>query len=160
MRNSSPTTNGSANSNSKASTTGGTGADTPPIAPFRFANHVAISLRTPSLCYQTYFFFAIAFSAAPGPPAFLSDPVPTKAAKKDGPPQPEPALVHLGILGHWFLLGQVPALLQWAWRLIRVGRRDKARKKSSALDRPGVLEMRAVLPNKDESAVSAASELS
>lgn len=128
---------------------GSSGADTPPIAPFRFANHVAITLRTPNLYYRSYFLFAIAFSAAPGPPAFLSDPVPAKSAKH-GVPQPEPSLAYLGVLGHWLVLGHVPPILQWAWRVIRVGRRGKARKKSAALDRPGVLEMRAVLP-KDES---------
>lgn len=125
------------------------GADTPP-APFRFANHVAITLRTPSLCYRSYLFFAIAFAGAPGPPAFLSDPILGKPSKHaSGPPPCDPAVAYLGLLGHWFVLGTVPAWLQWAYSLGRLGRRGKARKKSSALDRPGVMEMRAVLP-KDE----------
>lgn len=125
------------------------GTDTPP-APFRFANHVAITLRTPSLCYRSYVFFAVALAAPPGPPAFLSDPVLGKPSKHSaGPPQADPAIAYLGLLGHWFVLGSVPALLQWAWRACRIGRRGKARKKASALDRPGVMEMRAVLP-KDE----------
>ncbi|TXT12914.1 hypothetical protein VHUM_01315 [Vanrija humicola] len=142
------------NSSGNASPSG-TGADTPTIAPFRFANHVAITLRTPSLNYRSYFFFALAFSAAPGPPAFLSDPVLARPSKQSsGAPPPEPVISYLGILGHWFVLGPVPASFQWAWRLLHLSRRDKARKKSSILDKPGVMEMRAVLP-KDESPPSA-----
>lgn len=136
-------TNGSAPSGT------GSGADTP-IAPFRFANHVAITLRTPSLCYRSLFFFALAFAAPPSAPVYLSDPVMGKPPKASGPPKPEATVAYLGVLGHWFKLGHVPALLQWAWRVVRIGRRDKARKKSAALDRPGVMEMRAVAP-KDES---------
>jgi predicted nucleic acid-binding Zn-ribbon protein len=125
------------------------GADTP-IAPFRFANHVAITLRTPSLCYRSLFFFALAFAAAPSPPVYLSDPVIGKPPKASGAPKPEPTVAYVGVLGHWFMLGYVPELLQSAWRGMRIGRRDKARKKSAALDRPGVMDMRAVAP-KDES---------
>ncbi|BEI80953.1 hypothetical protein CcaverHIS002_0201130 [Cutaneotrichosporon cavernicola] len=125
------------------------GADTP-IAPFRFANHVAITLRTPSLCYRSLFFIALAFAAPPSPPVYLTDPVMGKPPKASGPPKPEPTVAYLGVLGHWFMLGHVPAMLQWAWRAMRIGRRDKARKKSAALDRAGVMEMRAVAL-KDES---------
>lgn len=128
------------------------GADTPPIAPFRFANHVAISLRTPSLNYRSYFFFALAVAGAPGAPAYLSDPVPAKSSKQaSGAPSAEPAVAYLGVLGHWFVLGQVPELLQWIWRVLHSSRRSgKGRKKNAAMDKPGILEMRAVMP-KDES---------
>ncbi|CAK9782919.1 hypothetical protein CC85DRAFT_329422 [Cutaneotrichosporon oleaginosum] len=126
------------------------GTDTP-IAPFRFANHVAITLRTPNMCYRSLFFFALAFAAPPLPPVYLSDPVMGKPPKASGPPKPEPTVAYLGVLGHWFMLGHVPESLQSSWGYVaRMGRRDKARKKSAALDRAGVMEMRAVAP-KDES---------
>lgn len=146
-----PETAASAENSSGNASPSGSGADTPTIAPFRFANHVAITLRTPSLNYRSYFFFALAFSAAPGPPAFLSDPVLARPSKQSsGAPPPEPVISYLGVLGHWFVLGPVPSSFQWAWRLLHLSRRDKARKKSSILDKPGVMEMRAVLA-KDES---------
>lgn len=135
------------NGNAPSGTT--SNVDTP-IAPFRFANHVAITLRTPSLCYRSLFFFALAFAAPPSPPNYLSDPVMGKPPKASGAPKPEPTVAYLGILGHWFMLGYVPAVLQWAWRVVRIGRRDKSRKKSAALDRAGVMEMRAVT-SKEES---------
>lgn len=145
----------STNGNGKGSASGSgtsSGADTPPIAPFRFANHVAISLRTPSLNYRSYFFFALAVAGAPGAPAYLSDPVPAKSSKQaSGAPSAEPAVAYLGVLGHWFVLGQVPELFQWIWRVLHSSRRSgKGRKKNAALDKPGILEMRAVMP-KDES---------
>lgn len=140
-------------------TGGGTGAETPPIAPFRFANHVSISLRTPALIYRTCFFFSLCFTSRPGPPAFLSDPpiLTIKNGKHVGGAShstcpPEKVVIFIGFLGHWILFGEVPAVLEWIWKLFGQGRREKGRKKNITADKPGVLELRAIA-NKEENAV-------
>ncbi|KAK4686499.1 hypothetical protein P7C73_g3631, partial [Tremellales sp. Uapishka_1] len=132
------------------------GTDTPPIAPFRFANHVAISLRTPWLIYTTCFFFSLSLTARPGPPVFLSDPALLSTKGKHAPPMPkERMVVFLGLLGHWLFLGEVPAWVEGACKLFK-GRREKGRKKTNAGDRSGVVEMRAIQSKEDASPVGAA----
>jgi predicted nucleic acid-binding Zn-ribbon protein len=101
-------------------------------APFRFANHVAISLRTPTLLYKTLWLFSFAFTSPLGPPAFLSDPPPKK-----GTVPRDRIVVWVGYLGHWTPVGMVPRKVEWAWRLVMNQRQKKK-------DRPGVMELRAV----------------
>jgi hypothetical protein len=43
----------------------------------------------------------------------------------------------------------VPRRAEWAWRFVTEGTREKGRKKSAIMDRPGILELRAVLPKED-----------
>ncbi len=126
------------------------GTETPPIAPFRFANHVGISLRTPTLLYKTFLLFSLAMTSPLSPPPFLSDPTPAQRGKHaSGPPPRDRMVVFFGFMGHWTLVGQVPRRAEWVWRLVTGGGREKGRKKGVALDRAGVLEMRAV-PGKED----------
>lgn len=130
-------------------TTSSGGTETPPIAPFRFANHVAISLRTPPLVYKTLFFLSIALTSPLAPPAYLSDPTPI--GKKHATPLPrERRVLYIGYLGHWVLVGQVPSKVEWVWRLFTDGSREKGRKKNALLDRAGITELRSIA-SKDES---------
>jgi len=122
------------------------GTETPPIAPFRFANHVAISLRTPPLLYKTLFFLSIALTSPLGPPAYLSDP---PIGKKQPIPPRERTVLYVGYLGHWVLVGQVPRKIEWAWRLFTEGSKEKGRKKNAMLDRPGITELRSIATKED-----------
>lgn len=124
------------------------GSETPPIAPFRFANHVAISLRTPPLHYKTLFFLSLALTSPLAPPAYLSDPTPLN--KKHSAPLPrERNVLYVGYLGHWVVVGQIPRKVEWVWRLLTDGSREKGRKKAALLDRPGISELRSIA-TKDE----------
>ena len=125
------------------------GSDTP-VTPFRFSNHVAISLRTPTLLYKTFFLFSLAFTSPLIPPAFLSDPIPSKPSKNVSCPAPrDRILMFVGFMGHWALIGQVPRRAEWIWRAATEGGREKGRKKGAPFDKPGVIEMRAV-PGKED----------
>lgn len=115
-----------------------------PIAPFRFANHVSISLRTPTLYYKTFYICAIALTSPLGPPAFLSDPI--SLVRNKGQVQKERLVLYVGYLGHWVQLGVVPRRLEWLWRVWF----DQGKEKRKKSDRPGVMELRAVQPKDDQ----------
>jgi len=126
------------------------GTDTPPIAPFRFANHVAISLRTPTLLYKTFLLFSLAITSPLSPPPFLSDPSPVSRGKHaSGQPRRDRTVVFFGFMGHWTFMGQVPRQAEWVWRHATEGGREKGGKKVAASVCAGVMEMRAV-PGKEE----------
>ncbi|OCF38219.1 hypothetical protein I316_00445 [Kwoniella heveanensis BCC8398] len=129
------------------------GAETPThtVAPFRFANHVAISLRTPTLLYRSLLICSITITSPIAPPAFLSDPTPTPLGrgKHASPTIKERHVIWFGCMGHWSLIGFVPQSVEWAWKTLTRTEREKGRKKSSTLDKAGVIEMRAV-QNKEE----------
>ena len=122
------------------------GTETPPIAPFRFANHVAISLRTPPLFYKTLFFLSIALTSPLAPPAYLSDP---PIGKKQPVPPRDRTVLYAGYFGHWVVVGQVPRKIEWAWRLFTEGSKEKGRKKNVLLDRPGITELRSIATKED-----------
>ncbi|WWD19627.1 hypothetical protein CI109_104089 [Kwoniella shandongensis] len=134
------------------------GAETPThtVAPFRFANHVAISLRTPTLLYRSFIVCSITITSPLSPPIFLSDPVPKG---KHAPLIRERHVVWFGFMGHWTLIGLVPQSVEWIWRTVTRAEREKGRKKGSALDKAGVLEMRAI-QSKEESTPNGKSALS
>jgi hypothetical protein len=119
------------------------GMDTPPLAPFRFANHVAISLRTPPLLYRTLWIASLAFTSPPSPPVFLTEPLPKGKVGRDR------LVVFIGFMGHWSMLGMVPRQLEWIWRIATRGEREKGRKKAVNAEKAGVLELRAV-PGKED----------
>jgi len=125
------------------------GTETPPIAPFRFANHVAISLRTPPLFYKTLFFLSIALTSPLTPPTYLSDP---PIGKKQPVPPRERTVLYVGYMGHWVVVGQVPRKVEWAWRLFTEGSKEKGRKKHALLDRSGISELRSIA-SKEDSAI-------
>lgn len=128
----------------------GTGTETPPIAPFRFANHVAISLRTPPLLYKTLFFLSIALTSPLAPPIYLSDPTPI--GKKHATPVPrERKVLYIGYLGHWVLVGQVPTKVEWVWRLFTDGSKEKGKKRNALLDRAGITELRSIASKEESS---------
>ena len=124
------------------------GCDTPPIAPFRFANHVAISLKTPPLYYKTLFFLSIALTSPLSPPSYLTDPTPLNKKHSTLPPRDRNVL-YVGYLGHWVLVGQIPRKVEWVWRLFGDSSREKGRKKNALLDRPGITELRSIATKED-----------
>ena len=127
-----------------------TSIDAPPIAPFRFANHVAISLRTPKLLYKTFLLFSLAITSPLCPPPFLSDPAPALRGKHTTCSSPRDRVVlFFGFMGHWASMGQVPPRAEWVWRLAVGDGREKGMKKDAATACAGVLEMRA-LPGKED----------
>jgi hypothetical protein len=130
-----------------STTVSSTGTETP-IAPFRFANHVSISLRTPTLYYKTFYICAIALTSPLGPPAFLSDPI--TLVKNRGHVQRERLVLYVGYLGHWVQLGVVPRRLEWLWRVWF----DQSKEKRKKGERPGVMELRAVQAKDDGELVS------
>ncbi|KAL7418423.1 hypothetical protein Q5752_006881 [Cryptotrichosporon argae] len=142
--------------------------DPPPEStqPFRFANHFAVSVRTPALAYHSWFVFAWALTAAPVPPPFLSDPA--RGASACAPPARANAardILHLGCMGHWIYF-PVPEW-QWLSALCRAACLVRAlalavvylpsrvlRRKGGAGaddDRPGVLDLRIVQVSDDAS---------
>lgn len=128
------------------------GTETPTIAPFRFANHVAISLRTPPLHYKTLFFFSFALNSPLAPPIYLSDPTPLN--KKHATPLPKERFVlFIGYFGHWVWLGHIPRRVEWLWRLFTDGTREKGKKKNAYLERSGVMELRAVANKEEQSSI-------
>ncbi|ORY33365.1 hypothetical protein BCR39DRAFT_463645 [Naematelia encephala] len=119
------------------------GTDVPPIAPFRFANHVALSLRTPAISYRSLCFLSLAFTSPIGPPIFLADPLTLlKAGQKPHVPK-DRVVVFVGFMGHWTLFGMLPKKTEWIWRMLTEGGRDKGRRKGP-MDRAGILDMRVV----------------
>ncbi|WVQ84492.1 hypothetical protein IAT38_006644 [Cryptococcus sp. DSM 104549] len=138
----------------------GSGADTPnlalphtqppsqTIAPFRFANRVAISLRTPTLLYRSFFVCAIAITSPLAPPTFLADAAHLGKVKHASQQVRERHVVWFGCLGRWSEVGLVPASVEWVWRVLTRGEREKGRKKA-ALDKAGVLDLRAVQPKEE-----------
>ncbi|WVF73099.1 hypothetical protein IAT40_007918 [Kwoniella sp. CBS 6097] len=138
------------------------GVETPThtVAPFRFANHVAISLRTPTLLYRSLVICSVTITSPIAPPAYLSDPPPTPLSrgKHASPVIKERHVIWFGCMGHWSLIGFVPQSVEWAWKTLTRGEREKGRKKSSTLDKAGVIEMRAV-QNKDELPTNAKASL-
>ena len=120
------------------------GSETPPIAPFRFANHVAISLRTPPLAYRSLLFFALAFTSPVCAPIFVSD----SGSKGKGCAVRDPVVVFLGLMGHWIYVGSLPARFQWIARLLLEEIRDRSSKKDP-VTRAGIIEMRAVPPKEE-----------
>ncbi|OCF74100.1 hypothetical protein I204_04470 [Kwoniella mangroviensis CBS 8886] len=132
--------------------TPGTGTETPThtIAPFRFANHVAISLRTPTLLYRSFLICSITITSPLAPPAFLSDQTPhLLKGKHASHTVKERHVLWFGCMGHWSLVGLVPTSVEWAWKFLKRSEREKGRKKN--LDKAGVLDMRAV-QNKEDTA--------
>ncbi|WVR00273.1 hypothetical protein IAU59_007416 [Kwoniella sp. CBS 9459] len=144
----------------RASTSGGAETPTHTVAPFRFANHVAISLRTPTLLYRSFLICSITITSPIAPPAFLSDPTPTPLSrgKHASSTVKERHVVWFGCMGHWSLIGFVPQSVEWAWKTLTRAEREKGRKKSSTLDKAGVIEMRAV-QNKEDTPASAKGSL-
>lgn len=133
-----------------------TGTDTPPIAPFRFSNHVAISLRTPMLYFRSLFFLSLAITSPIGPPAFLSDPPAAHLGKK-GVVARETLVLYVGYLRYWVQIGVIPRKVEWAWKLVTEGSREKGKKRVQ-VERPGVLELRA-MPGKDDASASTSKSL-
>ncbi|WRT70232.1 uncharacterized protein IL334_007227 [Kwoniella shivajii] len=140
----------------RRSAASGTGIDTPThnhthtIAPFRFANHVAISLRTPTLLYRSFLICSITITSPLSPPAFLSDPTPPHLSKGKQASHiiKERHVIWFGCMGHWSLIGFVPSSVEWAWKFLKRSEREKGKKRN--LDKAGVIEMRAV-QNKEDS---------
>ncbi|WVR07693.1 hypothetical protein IAU60_004735 [Kwoniella sp. DSM 27419] len=131
--------------------TPGTETPTHTVAPFRFANHVAISLRTPTLLYRSLIVCSITITSPISPPAFLSDPAPSHLLKgKHAPAVRERHVIWFGCMGHWSLVGLVPQGVEWAWKVMTRAEREKGRKKNSAMDKAGVIEMRAVQNKEDQ----------
>lgn len=125
----------------------------PSVAPFRFANHVAISLRTPNLVHRSLLFFSLASTSPIGPPAYLSDPVGTGKGKKETV-RGDRIVLYFGFMSHWRLLGVVPSQSEWIFRtLIRAVPSGEKKKKGAASERAGVLEMRAVSVKEETLAV-------
>ncbi|WWC71999.1 uncharacterized protein I206_105958 [Kwoniella pini CBS 10737] len=133
----------------------GPGSETPThtIAPFRFANHVAISLRTPTLLYRSFLICSITITSPLTPPAYLSDPTPPHLTKGKHSAHSikERYVLWFGCMGHWTLIGLIPTSVEWAWKLLRRGEKEKTKKRN--LDKAGVIEMRAI-QNKEDSAPS------
>ncbi|WWC64604.1 uncharacterized protein I303_107215 [Kwoniella dejecticola CBS 10117] len=131
----------------------GPGSETPThtIAPFRFANHVAISLRTPTLLYRSFLICSIIITSPLTPPAYLSDPTPPHLTKgkHNAHSIKERYVLWFGCMGHWTLIGLIPTSVEWAWKLLSRGEREKTKKRN--LDKAGVIEMRAI-QNKEDSA--------
>ena len=137
-----PETNGNASAHKDT-------VEMPPIAPFRFANHVSLCLRTPPLQYKTMLFFSLAFTSPLAPPMFLPDLVTTPLGRKHCSNVPrENVVLFIGYFGHWVNLGMIPRKAEWMYRLAFTDGKDKGRKKS-VLERPGVLGLRAI-SQKDE----------
>ncbi|ORX40528.1 hypothetical protein BD324DRAFT_647455 [Kockovaella imperatae] len=113
-----------------------------PVAPFRFASHVSVSLRTPPLHYRTICFFSLALTSPLAPPIFLPDLAPTPLGRKCPWPR-ERVVLYMGFFGYWVRLGMVPKRLEWVWRLFTDGPKDKGKRKS-LLEKPGVMGMRAI----------------
>ena len=121
-----------------------------PVAPFRFASHVSVSLRTPPLHYRGLFFLSLALTSPLAPPIFLPDLAPTPTGRKCPWPK-ERVVLYIGYFGYWVRLGMFPRRLEWVWRLFTDGPRDKGKRKT-LLDKPGVMGMRAIT-SKEEAPV-------
>ncbi|WWC91692.1 uncharacterized protein L201_006638 [Kwoniella dendrophila CBS 6074] len=142
-------------SNRRGSTTPGNETPTThTIAPFRFANHVSISLRTPTLLYRSFLIFSITITSPLTPPAFLSDPTPphlSKGKHSSTSTVKERHVLWFGCMGYWTLLGLVPTSVEWAWKFLKRSssstEREKGKKKNH--DKAGVIEMKAI-QNKDD----------
>ncbi|WVW86147.1 hypothetical protein I302_108188 [Kwoniella bestiolae CBS 10118] len=151
----SPSAHLSTSTPDRRGSTPGNGTETPThtIAPFRFANHVAISLRTPTLLYRSFLICSITITSPLQAPAFLSDQTPhlLLKGKHASPPIKERHVLWFGCMGHWSLVGLVPSSVEWAWKFLRRSEREKGRKKN--LDKAGVIDMRAI-QNKEDSAPS------
>ena len=118
-----------------------------PVAPFRFASHVSVSLRTPALHYRTLCFFSLALTSPLAPPIFLPDLAPTPTGRKCPWPR-EQMVLYIGYFGYWVRLGMFPRRLEWVWRLFTDGPKDKGKRKS-LLEKPGVMGMRAISTKED-----------
>ncbi|KGB76923.2 hypothetical protein CNBG_2761 [Cryptococcus deuterogattii R265] len=124
-----------------------TGADTPtlqPILPLRFANRVAISLRTPTLYYRSFFLLSIAITPPLQSPAYLSD---NRQMKKNTGIK-ERHLLWIGTWGSWSEVMLIPLYMEWVWRVVKRGAKEKSRKRAS-VDKPGVFEIRSVAPKEE-----------
>lgn len=124
-----------------------TGADTPtlqPISPLRFANRVAISLRTPTLYYRSFFLLSIAITPPLQSPAYLSD---NRQTKKNASIK-ERHLLWVGTWGSWTEVMLIPLYVEWVWRVVTRGAKEKSRKRTS-VDKPGVFEIRSVAPKEE-----------
>ncbi|EIW72006.1 hypothetical protein TREMEDRAFT_58148 [Tremella mesenterica DSM 1558] len=121
-------------------------------APFRFSNHVAISLRTPQLLYRAMFLYSVVITSPLAPPTFLDAPkAKSNAESKDG------TVVWIGILGHWYYLGECAGVWGWYWRrMAERGGGKKGKRKVNGV-RAGVLDMKVVMAKEDVSGRSAPS---
>nr|ODN91550.1 hypothetical protein L204_05535 [Cryptococcus depauperatus CBS 7855] len=114
----------------------------PSISPLRFANRVAISLRTPTLFYRSFVILSVAITPPLQSPAYLSD---SRHVKKNIAVK-ERHLLWLGTWGSWTEVMLIPLQLEWAWNVLTMNR-EKGRKRT--VDRPGVFEVRQVDSEKE-----------
>ncbi|WVQ72664.1 hypothetical protein IAR50_002223 [Cryptococcus sp. DSM 104548] len=122
------------------------GSDTPTILPLRFANRVAVSLRTPTLYYRSFFFLSVSVTPPLQSPAYLSDPRPTHGHKPKSSVK-ERHVLWLGMWGNWIEIMLIPLQLEWVWRVLTRGEREKGRKRAG--EKPGVFEIRQVVAEKE-----------
>ncbi|TYJ57234.1 hypothetical protein B9479_001966 [Cryptococcus floricola] len=122
------------------------GSDTPTILPLRFANRVAVSLRTPTLYYRSFFLLSVSVTPPLQSPAYLSDTRPTHGHKPKASVK-ERHVLWLGMWGSWIEIMLIPLQLEWVWRVMTRGEREKGRKRAG--EKPGVFEIRQVVAEKE-----------
>lgn len=115
----------------------------PAPTPFRFANHVAINLRTPPMLYRSHWFFSTGVATPLIAPSILALSDPMSVLKRGRDKERERSTVFIGFFGHWS-----PVTINLVSDLI-VAVLGDGRDKGKRRERPGILDVKA-LSAKDE----------
>lgn len=116
-------------------------ASTP--TPFRFANHVAINLRTPPMLYRSHWFFSTGIATPLTTPCILGLSDPMSVLKRGRERERDRSTVFIGFFGHWS-----PVTIHLVSELI-VAILGDGREKGKRRERPGILDVKALSAKED-----------
>lgn len=116
-------------------------ASTP--TPFRFANHVAINLRTPPMLYRSHWFFSTGIATPLASPCILGLSDPMMVLKRGREREKDRPTVYIGFFGHWS-----PVTINLLSDLV-VAILGDGREKGKRSQRPGILDVKALSAKDD-----------